>query len=332
MRKLTIGMATYDDFDGVFFTIQSFRMFHEEVMDDVEFVIINNSPNEKYHSALEGFYSHITQPVKYVQFTDYSASSIKNLIFEHASTPYVLVVDCHVLLERGSVKKLIDYFDSGKDNGNLLQGPLLHDDLNTVSTSFNDKWGTGMQGQWHFDEQYTSKDSEPFEIFAQGMGMFACRKDSWLGYNENFRGFGGEELYIHNKYRLHGKKTICLPFARWNHRFGRVHGAPYVNKWSDRYRNFIIGRLELGLGFDDVDAEFAKYIPEEQRQQIKQDASKLFIKDTEVITVGPNISGVYHFPVPRAGYVRIIGTDLYFPLSSIAITDTPTSGGCGCGK
>jgi hypothetical protein len=324
MRKLTIGMATYNDYDGVYFTIQSLRMYHSEVMDDVEFVIINNSPDEKYHKALEGLSKHVKQPIKYVQFTDYNSTAVRNLIFEHANTPYVLVIDCHVLLEAGSIKKLIEFYDSGKDQGNLLQGPLLHDDINTVSTNFNDKWGSGMQGQWEKDARYATPDSEPFEIFAQGLGMFSCRKDSWLKYNENFRGFGGEEVYIHTKYRMSGKKTICLPFARWVHRFTRVNGVPYPNKWVDRYRNYIIGRLELGLDYEDVDAEFKDYVPENQRTEIKKEVAKLFIleqnpfpKQTVVTSVAPQ-------------FIHIKGTDLYYPLSSMEVV-TPR-GNCGCGK
>lgn len=281
-------MATYNDYDGVYFTIQSLRMYHAEVMDDVEFVIVNNSPDVKHHEALTRFCKHIKQPSKYIQFTDYSSTSIRNLIFEHANTPYVLVLDCHVLMEAGSIKKLIDFYDSGRDEGNLLQGPLLHDDLSSVSTSFNNNWGSGMQGQWHKDKNYESKDSEPFEIFAQGLGMFTCRRDSWLKYNTNFRGFGGEELYIHNKYRLSGKKTLCLPFARWVHRFTRVNGTPYPNKWIDRYRNYIIGRLEFGMNYDDVDEEFQKYLSGDQMSQIKMDVALLFVADQEPnVTVAP---------------------------------------------
>ena len=41
MKKLTVGMATHDDFNGVYFTIQSIRLFHKEVLDDIEFVIID---------------------------------------------------------------------------------------------------------------------------------------------------------------------------------------------------------------------------------------------------------------------------------------------------
>lgn len=324
MRKLTIGMATYNDYDGVYFTIQSLRMYHPEVMDDVEFVIINNSSDEKYHAGLQELCSHVKQPIKYVQFTDYSSTAVRNLIFEHATTPYVLVIDCHVLMEAGSIKKLIEFYDSGKDQGNLLQGPLLHDDLSSVSTSFNDKWGSGMQGQWQKDAQYVNADSEPFEIFAQGLGMFTCRKDSWLKYNENFRGFGGEEVYIHTKYRIAGKKVLCLPFARWVHRFTRIAGTPYPNRWVDRYRNYIIGRLEFGLNYDDVDKEFENLVTKERRQEIKMEVSRLFIpiKDPfpkQVVTTNT---------APQ--FIHIKGTDLYYPLSAMEVV-TPR-GGCGCGK
>src|SRR5689334_17254283 len=40
-KKLTVGMATYDDYDGVYFTLQAIRLYHPEILADVEFVIIN---------------------------------------------------------------------------------------------------------------------------------------------------------------------------------------------------------------------------------------------------------------------------------------------------
>ena len=49
-------------------------------------------------------------------------------IFGLANTEYVLVLDCHVLLDPGSLKKLLDFYDAGKDHQNLLQGPLIYDD------------------------------------------------------------------------------------------------------------------------------------------------------------------------------------------------------------
>ena len=81
----------------------------------------------------------------------------------------------------------------------------------------------------------------------QGMGLFACRKDAWPGFNPLFRGFGAEEGYIHEKVRQGGGRTLCLPFLRWMHRFNRPLGAPYPNIWEDRIRNYYIGWRELGL-------------------------------------------------------------------------------------
>ena len=39
-KKLTVGMATYDDYQGVFWTVQALRMYHAEVMDQVEIIVI----------------------------------------------------------------------------------------------------------------------------------------------------------------------------------------------------------------------------------------------------------------------------------------------------
>ena len=43
-RRLTIGMATYDDYDGVYFTIQSIRFHNPELDGQLEFVVIDNNP------------------------------------------------------------------------------------------------------------------------------------------------------------------------------------------------------------------------------------------------------------------------------------------------
>tara|TARA_R110002074_G_scaffold32309_11_gene90352 strand:- start:3424 stop:4260 length:837 start_codon:yes stop_codon:yes gene_type:complete len=272
MRKLTIGMATHNDYDGVFFTIQSIRMFHKEVLDDIEFVIIDNNPSGKHGKAIRELVDWIKEPIQYLPFTNYESSTIKNKVFELADTPYVMCVDCHVLLEPGAIKKLIDYYDSRKDYGNLLQGPLVYDNLSNISTHFDlSKWGSHMWGKWDTDDRGVDPDNEPFEIPAQGMGLFSCRKDSWLGFNKKFRGFGGEEGYIHEKYRKNGKKTICLPFLRWLHRFNRPNGAEYSNNLEDRFRNYYIGFLELGLDISTLKTEFKGAISKEFIENLEKE-------------------------------------------------------------
>ena len=46
-KLLTIGMSTYDDYHGVYFSIQSLKMHHEVCKrDDVEIIIIDNGSED----------------------------------------------------------------------------------------------------------------------------------------------------------------------------------------------------------------------------------------------------------------------------------------------
>ena len=248
MSKLTIGIATHDDFDGLYFSIQNIRMNHKEVMKDVEFVIIDNNPYGVHGESIRNYIKWIKEPVQYLPYSNVQSTSVRNNIFDLADTPYVLSMDSHVFVEPKSIKKLIQFYDDGKDEGNLVQGPLVYDDLTSVSTHFDlTKWAFNMWGQWGTDDRGLNPKNEAFEIPAQGMGLFSCRRDSWLRFNPHFRGFGGEEGYIHEKYRKNGKKTLCLPFLRWMHRFERPNGAHYPNSLEGRFRNYYIGFKELGL-------------------------------------------------------------------------------------
>ena len=274
VKKLTIGTCVYDDFDGLYFTIQSIRLQNPEILDRLEFVIINNNPASDQGKEIRTFLDLINEPVTYLEFSKYNSPFLKGKIFDMAETEYVLVLDCHVLLEPGTLKKLLDFYDQGKDNGNLLQGPLLYDNLENISTHFDlSKWGSYMWGEWALDSRGYISNGEPFEIPAQGMGLFSCRRDSWLGFNNKFRGFGGEEGYIHCKYRNAGKKTLCLPFLRWLHRFNRPEGPKFNPKLEDRFRNYMIGFQEIGKDTGEVIKNFKDKIPEAYIEQIKEELS-----------------------------------------------------------
>ena len=264
VRKLTIGMATHNDYDGLYFTIQNIRLNHSNVLNEIEFIIIDNNPNSDDGKAIRNFIKWIKEPVQYLPFTNYKASTVKGKVFDLADTPYVLCVDSHVLLYPSILKKLIKFYDDGQDEGNLLQGPLIYDDMTTISTHFDlNVWRDCMWGVWATDKQGENPNNPPFEIPAQGMGLFSCRKDSWLGFNKDFRGFGGEEGYIHKKYKKHGKKTLCLPFLRWIHRFGRPIPNSYPNDLKERFTNYYIGHKELDLDTTNLINHFKEKIGEE---------------------------------------------------------------------
>jgi len=282
MRKLTIGMATHNDYDGLYFSIQALRMYHQEVMDQVEFVIVDNSPKTDHGEANRKLTDWIKEPFQYLPYTKYESTTLKNKVFDLSDTPYTMCIDSHVMLYPNAVKKLIKFYDEGKDKGNLIQGPMIYDDLQNYSSHFNDKWGSYMWGSWQTDKRAMKVDGAPFEIPAQGMGLFSCRTDSWLGFNKNFRGFGGEEKYIHEKFKRAGKKTLCLPFLRWLHRFERPNSPSYPNNLQDRYRNYLIGFTELEIDeveklkevFDGVvDKNHMKRIDEEVKRMFKDSPS-----------------------------------------------------------
>jgi hypothetical protein len=254
--KLTIGMATYDDFDGVYFSIQALRMYHPEVIDDIEIIVIDNNPASHHGKAIRNLKGQTG--IKYIPFHEYQSTAIRNLIFENASAPYVLSMDCHVLFESGSIKKLIEYYEQNPDTKNLLQGPMVYDNLKAISSHFDPVWRAQMYGIWATDNRAKDPNGEPFEILMQGLGVFSARKDNWLGFNSAFRGFGGEEGYIHEKYRKNGAKTLCLPFLRWVHRFQRPNGVKYPLTLENKVRNYFIGCVELGLSVEPIYQHFLK--------------------------------------------------------------------------
>jgi len=100
-----------------------------------------------------------------------------------------------------------------------------------------------------------SPDDE-FEIPGQGMGLFSCRKAIWPGFNPEFRGFGGEEMYMHEKFRQQGGRAMCLGFLKWLHRFGHPNGVKYpLTRWN-KVRNYVLGHQELGLDLTPVYEHF----------------------------------------------------------------------------
>jgi len=254
-------MTSYDDYDGAYFSLQAMRLYHQEVLGEVEFLLIDNHPEGACSKPLKDLEASIPN-YRYVPKGGRRGTAVRECVFEEASGKFVLCMDSHVFLVPGALERLLQYLRDNANTSDLLQGPLLGDDLKTLSTHFKPKWRDGMFGHWALDERGRDPDSEPFEIPMQGLGLFACRRQAWPGFNSAFRGFGGEEGYIHEKIRQRGGRTLCLPFLRWVHRFNRPLGVPYPNSWQDRIRNYIIGFQELGLSTEPIEEHFRKLLGE----------------------------------------------------------------------
>ena len=237
-------MATYDDFHGVYFSLQSLRMYHPICKkQDVEIVVIDNNPSSFHAECVQNLMKSIPNS-KYIKFEDKKSTSTRNEIFKHASGKYCISMDCHVMFFPEAIESLLEYYTKHENCKDLVQGPMIYDNLAAYATHFKPSWGGDMYGQWDHDEsKYNS--GEPFDIPMMGLGVFSCETKNWLGFNESFRGFGGEEGYIHQKFRQNGGRTICLPKFKWLHRFGRPDGVKYPLILEDRIWNYFVGWLEL---------------------------------------------------------------------------------------
>lgn len=252
--KLTIGMATYRDWPGVWATIQSLRIHHSECLDEIEIIVVDNDIEGKPDT--EGDSSHSAKcrrlceriGAKYEHFTAVAGTAAaKGRIFELATSPAVLVMDCHVMLPPGTVRRLIDWFATHPESKDLHHGPLIGDGglTDIVGTHFNLTWGSMMFGQWGVDKRV--HDGQPFEIDMQGCGLFACNRKAWPGFHPLLRGFGPEEFHIHQRIRRNGGKCYCLPWLLWCHRFGNPDGTkPPGLRPEDRLRGHLITHLDTG--------------------------------------------------------------------------------------
>ena len=116
---------------------------------------------------------------------------------------------------------------------------------------------------WHGHEHHFKKagflpagendTDQPFETPGMGLGLFACRKADWPGFVTGAAGFGAEELCIHEAMRNEvGGKSICLPWLRWLHRFGRPDGVPYTLLNQSKVRNYCLWFQRLGRDFEPI--------------------------------------------------------------------------------
>lgn len=290
-KKLTIGMATYRDWPGLWATIQSIRLNHPDCWNEIEIVVIDNdsdgNPNDQSEGSHSGKVRRLCDRIgaTYEHFTAVSGTAAaKGRIFDLATCPAVMVIDCHVLFPAGVLRKLIDFFAWNPDSIDLWQGPCIGDggvnDL--VGTHFKESWGGLMYGQWAIDPRVY--DADPFEIPMQGCGMFACNKAAWPGFHPKLRGFGPEEFHIHQRIRRKGGKCYCLPWLKWCHRFGNPDGAkvPGLHP-EERLRGHLITHLDTGApSLSDIRGHFVdeeKAITNDQFFKVLRDTVAEFWSD-----------------------------------------------------
>lgn len=118
--------------------------------------------------------------------------------------------------------------------------------------------------------------AKPYRIPGHGMGFFACRKDAWIPFHSRCRGFGGEEMTTHMRFRQAGRSAWCVPGAKWWHHYERPFtgqrggaGVPYRLVLWDRIRNYVLEFQRMGLPLDTIRAHFHEGVmPQREWDQV----------------------------------------------------------------
>lgn len=253
MNRYTLVMPTFNDFDNVWGTVQSAWEFHGEHLEEI--IVVDNNPGGPQASTLVAF-CNMAHKVRYIPFNlNRGTAPAKGMAIASAHTERIVCVDSHVILGRGAFDALNQFYDANPSAKNdLVHGPLVYANRVDTSSHFTDKWQGEMWGVWGLDERIKS---EPWiEIPAQGMGCFCVHKSTWPGFNPYFKGFGGEEWYIHEKYRQRGGKVWCVSGFRWLHNFGKPSGNRAPVTRYEKLRNYCIGLQELNIPLDRLKAHF----------------------------------------------------------------------------
>jgi len=286
---LSVVMATFGDFKETVFTVMN-ALSASRVVDEV--VVVNNNPSGSENSKLKDFLRK-SRMVKYVELASPQGTAApRDLAIRSSKNKYVVCVDSHIQFRVGALPAIDRFWQVHQDKQNdLVQGPILNESMEVMATSFKDVWGVDvtpqstryseMWGQWHKDvaNGKPRHEVEPFfEIPAQGLGLFSVNRESWLGFNPHMTGFGGEEFYIHEKYRKMGRKCWCLSQLQWWHLFGEPKTYPLQR--GHKCRNYVLGLTELGIPLDRAHEHFVKsnLIPQDEWNRYVAEANTLHPK------------------------------------------------------
>lgn len=266
MNTLTVGMAVYDDYDGVYFSIGAIMM--SPLRDIVrEIVVVDNNPTSKQGKAtkklLHKNYKHCSIKFRYKTFTERRSTSVRTEIFKHSTSDYTLVIDSHVILNSVTVIDNMKKFLARPLSCDLFHGLLLRENGNFGATELLPVWCEKGQfyGKWHLNNVVHTDCITPFKIHMSGLGLFMCATKHWLGLSKHTVGWGGEEGYIHQKYKNAGRDVYCLPWLQWIHRFARPDGVPFSLAKEERVYNYAVCWKEVGLDMEELRAFFIKVYP-----------------------------------------------------------------------
>lgn len=252
--RLTIGCAVAEgeDYSAVWATFNAINIYHRDVLDkyNAEFLVVDCGHKTKTGETIQRWittkFRRGREPFgRYIAWDGPSGTAQpRQAIFDNARGDLVIVCDPHVFFDPGALQAVVEYAMSHPSD-DLIVGPQV-DDNGSVSAFQRPQWASGALGVWTGDERANRPGNPPFPVFQQGLGAFACRRESFVGFHPDFREFGGCETYICEKTRMAGGQVLCHPGFRWRHRFQKPSGVKDVRTSRQQFINYLTGFTQLG--------------------------------------------------------------------------------------
>jgi hypothetical protein len=271
VKRLTIGMAAFQDFGPTAMTLQALRARGDFDPATMDLLVVDNFGDDRLRALCAA------TRVRYVRWTEVQGSApAKGRVFAESQSEWTFCIDPHIILTiPDALSRFLRWADAHPGDDSLLHGPLAYDGYDSGADRLTgETFGLdGVWGQW--GGSLPSVDAEPHEIPKMGMGLFGCRTAAWIPFASGLRGFGGEEGILHGKWRNRGRAVRCLPFMRWWHLF-RKEPAPYQPQEHDKIRNTVIGFVDAGLDLAPVFARWgdvARKIAAECRRDLYSEAA-----------------------------------------------------------
>jgi Glycosyl transferase family 2 len=235
MPGISIVIACRDEADTLWFTLHSLQMHTQGALverDGMEIVVADNDPGAKTCGRtvqeICAAFANARFPVRYL-----AAGEVKSVFYPRnqgaaaAQGGHLIFLDSHVLLTPYAIEELHRlYLDRSG-----LPTPALEPDLYLahIPIAFNHPsslfgpYKLRLHGDFWGEWVPMSKLPQPtngdglkaatYPIAASGLWCYSTPKAAWeavRGYNPNFLGYGGGEVYIELKYWLLGGHVVLL--------------------------------------------------------------------------------------------------------------------------
>lgn len=259
VKKLTIGIMHYGSYCSLHSTIQSIRIHHSEILNEIEFIVLDAHPTEPNTDILAN--SIISEeivgiPVRYIAEYRTNGTSAKRKILDYVSTPYFLYIEPSTLLVAGALIKLIDFFENNKDRKfGILQGVEMDFSLENMITNKKFIWNNHNYGVLEYNQKISNNICIPVD--GARTTTFACRMETIKNiklFSDYFMADSGDmdDLYCDSMIRKNNLHVGCVSFLKYNvskniNPYGRTtHRSEFVD-----IHNLIYGFL-LSNNYDQL--------------------------------------------------------------------------------